>query len=524
MRDLSPPPPPPPSSASCFYGYNAKSVVFCILFPLVLVSLGLFALDSRSYASWFSSYASSLTRNATGSWGALSVSSRSSRGGSGRSYEGPVEFEKEVHTSGHGSYFSPVPVGAPSPAPEPAAPVFQGSTPNNTRRARIKDTKLERLEFGLARARAAIREAARNPNRTALVDKDYVPIGPVYRNAYAFHKSYLEMEKLFKVFVYEEGEPPIFHDGPCRSIYSTEGFFINNMDMESRLRTRDPDRAHVFFLPFSVVRMVQYIYPRDHHDMRPLRKTVLDYINLISGKYPFWNRSLGADHFMLSCHDWGPYASGGHHHLFVNSIRVLCNANTSEWFNASRDVSLPEMNVRSDVIKVGGPSASGRPILAFFAGGNHGPVRPVLLKHWKGKDNDVQVHEYLPKGVSYVDLMKKSKFCLCPSGYEVASPRIMEAIYYECVPVTINANYVLPLSDVLNWKAFSVQVSVEDIPKLKNILMSISPRQYIRMQRRVKTVQRHFMMNGPPQRFDLYHMLLHSIWLRRLNIRIHLQD
>ena len=122
MRDLSPPPsrpPPPPSSASCFYGYNAKSVVFCILFPLVLVSLGLFALDSRSYASWFSSYASSLTRNATGSWGALSVSSRSSRGGSGRSYEGPVEFEKEVHTSGHGSYFSPVPVGAPSPAPEP---------------------------------------------------------------------------------------------------------------------------------------------------------------------------------------------------------------------------------------------------------------------------------------------------------------------------------------------------------------------------------------------------------------------
>ncbi|KAG1368823.1 putative glycosyltransferase [Cocos nucifera] len=332
------------------------------------------------------------------------------------------------------------------------------------------------------------------------------------------------MEKSLKVYVYEEGEPPIFHDGPCFSIYSTEGLFINNMDMENRLRSRDPDRAHVFFLPFSVVRMVQHIYQRDRRDMSPLRQTVRDYIHVISRKYPYWNRSLGADHFMLSCHDWGPYASGGHSHLFFNSIRVLCNANTSEGFNPSKDVSLPEMNMRSAVVNVGGPSASGRPILAFFAGGNHGPVRPVLMKHWKDKDKDVQVHEYLPQGVSYVDLMRKSKFCLCPSGYEVASPRIMEAIYLECVPVTINDHYVLPLGDVLNWKAFSVQVSVEDIPNLKNILMSISPRQYIRMQRRVKMVQRHFMLNSPPKRFDLYHMLLHSIWLRRLNIRIHPQD
>ncbi|XP_008796633.3 probable glycosyltransferase At5g03795 [Phoenix dactylifera] len=522
MRNLSSHPPPPPPS--CFYGYSTKSMVSCTLVSLVLVSLGVFALDSRGYGSWLSSYAPSLTVEARGSGGVLLASSTSFGSGSNISDEGLVEFQKEVNTSDHGSYFSLPPIGAPSPAPEPAAPASEESNISNTRRKRRKDTKLERLELGLARARAAIREAVQNSNRPALADKDYVPKGPAYRNSYAFHRSYLEMEKLLKVYVYEEGEPPIFHDGPCLSIYSTEGLFINDMDMENRLRTRDPDRAHVFFLPFSVVRMVQHIYQRDRRDMSPLRRTVLAYINDISGKYPYWNRSLGADHFMLSCHDWGPYASGGHSHLFFNSIRVLCNANMSEGFNPLKDVSLPEMNMRSAVVDVGGPSASGRPILAFFAGGNHGPVRPVLLKHWKDKDKDMQVHEYLPKGVSYVDLMRKSKFCLCPSGYEVASPRIMEAIYLECVPVTINDHYVLPLSDVLNWKAFSVQVSVEDIPNLKNILMSISPRQYIRMQRRVKIVQRHFMLNGPPKRFDLYHMLLHSIWLRRLNVRIHPQD
>ena len=117
-------------------------------------------------------------------------------------------------------------------------------------------------------------------------------------------RSYLEMEKLFKVYVYEEGEPPVFHDGPCRSIYSTEGRFIYSMEMESRLRTRDPDLAHAFFLPFSVVKMVKMIYEPNSHDMGPLKRTVSDYISVLSTKYPYWNRSLGADHFMLSCHDW----------------------------------------------------------------------------------------------------------------------------------------------------------------------------------------------------------------------------
>lgn len=49
----------------------------------------------------------------------------------------------------------------------------------------------------------------------------------------------------------------------------------------------------------------------------------------------------------------------------------------------------------------------------------------------------------------------------------------MEAIYAECVPVLISAGYVPPpFSDVLNWKAFSVQVEVKDIPHIKTILMA----------------------------------------------------
>ncbi|XP_010247793.1 PREDICTED: probable glycosyltransferase At5g03795 [Nelumbo nucifera] len=383
-------------------------------------------------------------------------------------------------------------------------------------------SKLERLEAGLSRARVTIREAA-HQKRNQTPDLDYVPQGPMYWNAQAFHRSYLEMEKQFKVFVYEEGEPPLFHNGPCGSIYSSEGNFIHQMEMDKRFRTQHPEEAHVFFLPFSVAMMVRFVYVRDSHDIGPIKHTVTDYVNIIAGKYPYWNRSLAADHFMLSCHDWGPATSTYVPHLYNNGIRVLCNANTSEGFNPAKDASFPEINMVTREIKglIGGPSPSHRPTLAFFAGKLHGPVRPVLFEHWKNKDEDVQVYESLPRGLSYYDMMRKSKYCICPSGYEVASPRVVEALYVGCVPVLISDHYVPPFSDILNWRSFSVEVPVNEIPNLKRILLNISSKQYIRMQRRGLLVRKHFEVNFPPKRFDVYHMILHSVWLRRLNVRIH---
>ncbi|KAL5716800.1 hypothetical protein ACHQM5_009920 [Ranunculus cassubicifolius] len=388
------------------------------------------------------------------------------------------------------------------------------------RRVNNRFTKLNKLESGLARARAAIREATQNENQTK--DDYYIPQGPIYANAYAFQRSYLEMEKQFKVFIYEEGEPPLFHNGPCKSLYSMEGNFIHELEIHPRFRTRDPDKAHVFFLPFSVTMMVKFIYESGSHNTDPMRATVTDYVNIISTKYPYWNRSLGADHFMLSCHDWGPLVSTYVPLLYSNSIRVLCNANTSEGFNPVKDASFPEINLQTGKTKgwIGGPSPSHRPILGFFAGGLHGPVRPILFDHWKNVDEDMQIHQSLPKGMVYQDMMKKSRYCFCPSGYEVASPRIVEAIYTGCIPVLISDHYIPPFSDVLKWKSFAVVVSPKDIPNLKRILNGISQRQYIRMQRRGVQVRRHFEVNKPSRRYDVFHMILHSIWLRRLNVRV----
>lgn len=117
-------------------------------------------------------------------------------------------------------------------------------------------------------------------------------------------RSYQLMERMFRIYIYEEGEPPLFHTGPCKDIYSMEGIFIKLMETNTRFRTRDPDRAHVYYLPFSVVMILETLFDPVTRSKSVLKRVIRGYIRLISTKYPYWNNSLGADHFMLSCHDW----------------------------------------------------------------------------------------------------------------------------------------------------------------------------------------------------------------------------
>ncbi|WJX93787.1 hypothetical protein P8452_75277 [Trifolium repens] len=390
------------------------------------------------------------------------------------------------------------------------------------RRSMQGDGNLEKVEASLAKARALIKQALlRTNNVVSLEDShDYIPQGDIYRNAFAFHRSYHLMEKLFKIFVYEEGEPPLFHYGPCKNIYSMEGIFINLLESNTMFRTQNPNEAHVYFLPFSVVMILEQLFHPVIRDKAVLGRTIGDYVHIISHKYAFWNRSYGADHFMLSCHDWGPRATWYVKELYFIAIRVLCNANITEHFNPKKDASFPEINLVTGETTglLGGYPLWNRTILAFFAGQMHGKIRPVLFQHWKNKDKDMLVYEKLPENVSYHETMKMSKYCICPSGWEVASPRIVEAIYAECVPIIISQQYVLPFSDVLNWDSFSIQIQVSEILKLKEILLGISEEKYVRLHEGVKQVQRHFVVNNPPKRYDVFHMIIHSIWLRRLNV------
>ncbi|RRT34467.1 hypothetical protein B296_00057352 [Ensete ventricosum] len=252
-----------------------------------------------------------------------------------------------------------------------------------------------------------------------------------------------------------------------------------------------------------------------------MKRPIADSIDVITDKHRYWNRSLGADHFILFCHDWvnlhtsksmvsvmrfscqyhklslictetiqAPHLSHANPQIYQNSIRVICNAKTSEGFKLGKDVTLPEVHLSDGLLSQPPRDQlhTERTILAFFAGGSA---------------------RMATSGRCYSTIGKgKTR-----SGYEVASPRIVESIFMGCVPVIISVDYPLPFSDVLDWSKFSVQIPVEKIPEIKMILKGISERQDKVLRRRVLLVQRHFVLH-------LIHMVLHSIWVRRLNVRL----
>ncbi|XP_059638180.1 probable glycosyltransferase At5g25310 [Cornus florida] len=341
----------------------------------------------------------------------------------------------------------------------------------------------------------------------------------LFRNLSMFKRSYEIMERTLKVYIYR-GEKPIFHEPYLRGIYASEGWFMKLIEGNKKFVVRDPTKAHLFYFPFSSLKLRLALNEPKFASKRDLEKYLKHYVDMIAGKYRFWNRTGGADHFSVSCHDWAPWMT---RNSMGSCIRALCNANIASGFKIGKDVSLPVTYVHNlqDPLKgIGGKPPSQRHILAFFAGGMHGYLRPILLQYWKDKEPDMKIFGPMPRDkegkAPYREHMKSSKYCICARGYQVHTPRVVESILYECVPVILSDNYVPPFFEILDWETFSVFIPEKDIPNLRNILLSIPEEKYLAMQQRVKMVQKHFLWHKKPVKYDLFHMILHSVWYNRV--------
>lgn len=117
-------------------------------------------------------------------------------------------------------------------------------------------------------------------------------------------RSYELMNRILKIYVYKDGSKPIFHQPVLKGLYASEGWFMKLMEGNKQFVVKNPRRAHLFYMPFSSRMLEHSLYVRNSHNRTNLRQYLKEYSENIAAKYPYWNRTGGADHFLVACHDW----------------------------------------------------------------------------------------------------------------------------------------------------------------------------------------------------------------------------
>ncbi|CAK7355314.1 unnamed protein product [Dovyalis caffra] len=333
----------------------------------------------------------------------------------------------------------------------------------------------------------------------------------VFHVPQAFDPDYEEMERKFKIFVYPHNTTAC--DNKPRMLngeYGNEGLFYLNLN-RSRFYTKDPEKAHLFLIPISCHSSAAGKRSDDEKAI-----AVEDFVKSLISKYPYWNRTLGADHFYVTCRDINVTATARITNLMKNSIRVMCTPSYKDEYVPHKDVSLPQ-RVPPLARSPAGSNITNRMTLAFWRGLNNSHVRQKLLESW-GNDLELFIQKgkepsFEEQDLVYHDAFNNSKYCICPGGPEL-DRTIALAIHYGCVPVIFSDYYDLPFNDIIDWRKFSVILKESQVSYMRELLDEILEAEYRALQTNTVMVRKHFQWNLLPIKYDAFHMTMYDLWLR----------
>lgn len=98
---------------------------------------------------------------------------------------------------------------------------------------------------------------------------------------------------------------------------------------------------------------------------------------------------------------------------------------------------------------------------------------------------------------TFITTTLQSKYCLAPRGFGRSSFRYFEAMLLDTVPVYFWDDIEwLPYKDVLDYSKFSVSIHRNDMPRLSEILNTISSVKYSSMVEELKRVRHYFTLEG----------------------------
>ncbi|KAF5806474.1 putative xylogalacturonan beta-1,3-xylosyltransferase [Helianthus annuus] len=101
------------------------------------------------------------------------------------------------------------------------------------------------------------------------------------------------MEKTLKVYIYKEGDKPIFHrpEAMLTGVYASEGWFMKNIKESKNFVTGNPEKAHLFYISFSSRVLHLQLYVPGSHSKKNLPQYLKNYVHRMTTRYNFWNRT-----------------------------------------------------------------------------------------------------------------------------------------------------------------------------------------------------------------------------------------
>mmetsp|Transcript_6263 Transcript_6263/g.23078 ORF Transcript_6263/g.23078 Transcript_6263/m.23078 type:complete len:742 (-) Transcript_6263:220-2445(-) len=128
--------------------------------------------------------------------------------------------------------------------------------------------------------------------------------------------------------------------------------------------------------------------------------------------------------------------------------------------------------------------------------------------------------------LNFAKQMSSTQFCLSAPGQQGGdSDRYLPAVLLGCIPVVMPADDTMPFEDdVIPWDEFSVRLAPEDIPRLHEILASVSAAQQDAMRLRMSQYWQYLLytsLGAVPHRLplvsklpDAMHALAQTLWHR----------
>ncbi|TKY56792.1 glycosyltransferase protein [Spatholobus suberectus] len=265
--------------------------------------------------------------------------------------------------------------------------------------------------------------------------------------------NYEKMVQNFKVFMYKPNEPQL------KFATTVESLFYSSLQNSTYL-TQDPEEAHLYFVPFSAdlsTRSLARVIARARTEL------------------PFWNRTLGADHFYLSCAGIPREPDRNLVELKKNAVQISCFPTRKDKFVPHKDVTLPPL-----------PHAPARRVRA-------GALVNDTEASWGGE------------------------FCVGKYGNDVSW--IGEALRLGCVPVVVAEGPVndMPFMDVLRWREMAV--FVRSVRGVKRVLGDTWRERHEQMRGLGVGASMHLQWNQPPLPFDAFNSIMYQLWLRRHTVR-----